>query len=582
MNSLYNIAKYKRRESIEVSLAGFPLGGNNPIRIQTMSNVSTMDTELCVEQTKKIVDAGADYFRFTAQGVKEAVNLGIIKSMLMESSIDMPIIADIHFNPKAAYKALETVDKVRINPGNFVDGRFSEDSEDFFESQVKKLKDKFGEFVDKAKLLNKAIRIGVNHGSLSDRIVMKYGDTPEGMVQSALEYIYVCVEKDFKDVVISMKSSNVIVMTSAVRLLVKRLDELKLPAYPIHLGVTEAGEGEDGRIKSAIGIGSLLYDGIGDTIRVSLSEDPEREIPVAKFLRDYIQCHRDEVSEDSYEDLCHISSDYESLIKGDRDRCIEKNTLLTNMPVCVLHNNIDKSINLFPDYLLRDDKLYDIQNNRYLNADFVVLRTKETLHYDKSELEHKIIVLDATGDPDPVYSWRKVFIDIRKKNIYSPIILKRRYDTKSIDDLRIMASVDFGTILLDGWGNGIMIENDNVSFNDLMSLHFGILQATRIRITHTEFISCPGCGRTLFDLQATVAEIKKTTSHLKGLKIGVMGCIVNGPGEMADADYGYVGSLPGKVDLYKGQKCIIKGVSQDIAKDTLVELIKDNGDWVDQ
>lgn len=582
MNSLYNIAKYKRRESIEVSLAGLPLGGNNPIRIQTMSNVSTMDTELCVEQTKKIVDAGADYFRFTAQGVKEAVNLGVIKSILMESSIDIPIIADIHFNPKAAYKALETVDKVRINPGNFVDGRFSEDSEDFFESQVKKLKDKFGEFVDKAKLLNKAIRIGVNHGSLSDRIVMKYGDTPEGMVQSALEYIYVCIEKDFKDVVISMKSSNVIVMTSAVRLLVKRLDELKLPAYPIHLGVTEAGEGEDGRIKSAIGIGSLLYDGIGDTIRVSLSEDPEREIPVAKFLRDYIQCHRDDVAEYSYDDLCHISSDYESLIKGDRDRCIEKNTLLTNMPVCVLHNNIDKSINLFPDYLLRDDNLYDTKNDKYLNADFVVLQAKETLHYDKSELESKIIVLDATGDSDPVYSWRKAFIDIRKKNIYSPIILKRRYDTKSIDDLRIMASVDFGTILLDGWGNGIMIENDNVSFKDLMSLHFGILQATRIRITHTEFISCPGCGRTLFDLQATVAEIKKTTSHLKGLKIGVMGCIVNGPGEMADADYGYVGSLPGKVDLYKGQKCIIKGVPQDIAKDTLVQLIKDNGDWVEQ
>lgn len=578
---MYNISQYKRRKSIEVSVANVPLGGENPVRIQTMSNVSTMDTDACINQTHTIYKAGADYFRFTAQGVREATNLGVIKNELINSSIDIPIIADIHFNPKAADKALETVDKVRINPGNFVDSKNISYSEDFFEEQRNKVNQKFGEFIDKAILLKKAIRIGVNHGSLSERMVMKYGDTPEGMVNSALEYINVCVDKSFKDVVVSMKSSNVIVMTTAVRLFVKKLNELGLPSYPIHLGVTEAGEGEDGRIKSAIGIGSLLYDGIGDTIRVSLSEEPECEIPVAKFLRDYIQ-KNSFIEEKKQNTYLFLSDEYESLIQNDRLKSVEYIPKMRDWQVCVLQNvKNDKSTNYHPDYFVDGSRLYDQSKKIYTDIYVTEVATDKIHSYNVEDLKDKLIILDSTNESDSVYSWRRAFIEIRKQGINNPIILKRKYETSSIEDLRIMAAVDFGTILLDGWGNGLIIENNNVPQQDLMSLHFGILQATRLRITHTEFISCPGCGRTLFDLQSTVAEIKKSTSHLKGLKIGVMGCIVNGPGEMADADYGYVGSLPGKVDLYKGQKCIIKGVPQSTAKDTLIQLIKDNGDWVD-
>lgn len=578
---------YRRRPSVEVFIGTRPLGKGNPIRLQSMANVSTLDTEAAVAQAKRIIEAGADYIRYTAQGRKEAANLANIRAGVDALGYSTPLIADIHFNPTAADEALEHIEKVRVNPGNYVDTKTAtprEWTDELYRQMHEKVEQRFGAFVERAKELGRTIRIGVNHGSLSERMVMLYGDTPEGMVQSCLEYLDVCRAHNFDRIVISMKSSNTLVMTAAVRLLVRRLDECGYPAYPLHLGVTEAGEGEDGRIKSAVGIGSLLADGIGDTIRVSLSEDPEFEIPVGKALVDYI------VSRTPLgvaEEVLPSWEEYNQL----RDQARAKSTAVGklvgggNLPIVISPNALksDTSAELVQaDYSLgADGYLYSkdgakVDELAYIKADCYSI-TDELIQKLKDNPK-TIVLLDSSGS-NVVAEWRLGFTLLRRAGLNNPIVLSHYYRTDDVTLFRLQAAADAGTILLDGWGNGLCLLADGISDEDMAKTQLGILQATRLRMSKTEFISCPGCGRTLYNLQETIARVKAATSHLKGLKIGIMGCIVNGPGEMADADYGYVGAAPGKIDLYKGQTCIRRGVDQAEAVDQLIELIKEEGDW---
>lgn len=581
--------EYKRRQSIEVQIGTTPLGGSNPIRLQSMANVSTMDTEASTLQAERIIQAGADYIRYTAQGKREASNLANIRSSLRSLGYKTPLIADIHFNPHAADEALEHIEKVRINPGNYVDSKTSEPREwtkELYEEMHQRVVLRFGQFVERAKELGKAIRIGVNHGSLSERMVMLYGDTPEGMVQSALEYLDVCRAHDFSDVVISMKSSNTTVMTAAVRLLVKRLQEGAYPAYPLHLGVTEAGEGEDGRIKSAVGIGSLLMDGLGDTIRVSLSEEPEYEIPVAKALVDYITS-RPKLPSEMLRDMPSWE-EYYQLSRGSRLDSLELGNAIggTKLPVILLDSKDAKQIadlELKPDYLLGEElTLISLDHSTlreeipYLHLNYSQLTSEKLAELSQSP--SLLLILDTETDY-PLGEWRAGLCRLKRAGLRNPIILAHRYTTSDLDTFRLQASADLGTVLLDGWANGLCLSAPYIDTAELIKTQYGILQATRLRMSKTEFISCPGCGRTLYNLQETIAKVKRATSHLKGLKIGIMGCIVNGPGEMADADYGYVGAAPGKIDLYKGQECIRKGVAQEEAVEQLIALIRSYGDW---
>lgn len=575
---------YIRRASIEVCIGDVRLGGKQPIRLQSMANTDTMNTDASVEQAERIIQAGADLLRYTAQGKKEARNMAHIRAGIRDKGYTTPLVADIHFNPAAADEALEHIEKVRINPGNYVDSKTAQArqwTDEVFAQMHQRVVERFGAFVERAKALGRAVRIGVNHGSLSERMVMLYGDTPEGMVQSALEYLEVCQMYDFNNVVISMKSSNTLVMTTAVRLLAERLDELAYPAYPLHLGVTEAGEGEDGRIKSAVGIGSLLMDGLGDTIRVSLSEDPELEIPVARALVDHISTRKPLAVE---ADVLPSWQEYRALCQDARVRSHSIGRLVggANLPIVLSSRQAQADAEVCADYfLLGDAELVDksgklvpeltwIKTDCYSIDEAFVAK----LHRQTSSL----ILLNAPGN-NAVAEWRLGFTLLQRAGLNNPIILCRRYETCDIELLRLQAATDLGTILLDGWGNGVYLEAPQIDVEELTKLQFGILQATRLRMSKTEFISCPGCGRTLYNLQETIARVKAATSHLKGLKIGIMGCIVNGPGEMADADYGYVGSAPGKIDLYKGQQCVRRGVAQEEAVAQLVELIKSEGDW---
>lgn len=577
---------YKRRRSIEVNIGDTPIGENNPIRIQSMASVSTMDTDEAVEQAQRVIDAGADYLRFTAQGVKEANNLGVIRERLTGKGYKTPLVADIHFNPKAADAALDSVEKVRINPGNYVDTKYTvpktwDDTE--FTEMNKVVQERFGEFVEKAKKLKRAIRIGVNHGSLSERMMARYGDSPRGMVESCLEYLRVCLDHDFKDIVISMKSSNTIVMTQAVRLLVKTLEEQRLPAFPLHLGVTEAGEGEDGRIKSAVGIGSLLADGLGDTIRVSLSEDPEFEIPVAIKLRDYIVEREKQLPLTEVLPTAHEYELYKQNARKDTF-CVKGLIGGNALPVVISTKATEEQIKeweMKPDLTLnrgeyRTTNGTNMGDVRFVEADYLTL-TEELEHEIKSH-PNTVVILNTSGI-NPVAEWRLGFTWLRKKGIKAPIILKKVYDEQDLSSFRLECAADVGSILLDGWSNGLMISAPSLPENKVVATMYGILQASRLRMSKTEFISCPSCGRTLYNIQETIGKIKAATSHLKGLKIGIMGCIVNGPGEMADADYGYVGSGPGKIDLYKQQEKVRKGIPQEEAVEQLVNLIKENGDW---
>ena len=548
--------RYRRRSSIVVHIGDTPLGTGYPVRVQSMATASTLDTEAAVAQAERIISAGAEYLRYTAQDKRVAMNLGAIHQALRAKGITTPLVADIHFNPTAADTALEHVEKVRINPGNYVDskGNVAWD-EEVYKSMHEKVCERFGAFVERAKELKRALRIGVNHGSLSERMVMLYGDTPEGMVQSCLEYLDVCREHDFHDIVISMKSSNTVVMTAAVRLLVERLDELGYPAYPLHLGVTEAGEGE------------------------------ECEIPVARALVDYI-AQRETMSPPEGE--LPPWSEYRNLCRDARRNTSAIGSFVggANLPI-VVQTSSKTSPNAQeqrPDAILTKHGQLQLPNGTpiagvstfIVDCGHVTPETIDTL----LDSPQTLILLESRGE-NPVAEWRWGFTQLRRAGVKNPILLKRTYCTPDLDLFRLYAAADCGSILLDGWGNGLCLDNPYLSANEITKTSFGILQATRLRMSKTEFISCPGCGRTLYNLQNTIAEIKAATAHLKGLKIGIMGCIVNGPGEMADADYGYVGAAPGKIDLYKGQECIKKGVPQAQAVEHLIDLIKEHGDWKD-
>ena len=574
---------YERRPAIEVTIGSLKLGGVHPVRLQSMANTDTNDTEGSVAQAERIIKAGADLLRYTTQGRREAANMANIAEGIHHLGYTTPLVADVHFNPNAADEALEHIEKVRINPGNYVDTKSStpkEWTDELFEEMHNKVIERFGKFVLRAKELGRAIRIGVNHGSLSERMLTRYGDTPEGMIESCLEYLDVCRMHDFHDIVISMKSSNTLVMTAAVRLLSKTLAERGYPAYPLHLGVTEAGEGEDGRIKSAVGIGSLLADGLGDTIRVSLSEEPEAEIPVAKTLVDYISS-RQPLDVDTA--ILPDWNEYTNLSYNDRKNSIAIGKLAGggNLPI-VLSNATPSNSgdSTKADYYISD-------SGSITNAQGAIMKDFSYVELDCYSItaealakvqETSLILLNAPGN-NAIAEWRLGFTLLRRAGIKNSIILRRTYTTNDIELFRLQLAADAGTIIIDGWSNGLYISAPNLQEEDVIKTELGVLQATRLRMSKTEFISCPGCGRTLYSLTETIAKIKAATSHLKGLKIGVMGCIVNGPGEMADADYGYVGSAPGKIDLYKGQECIRRGIPQEEAVNQLIDLIKSEGDW---
>lgn len=574
---------YERRPAIEVTIGSLKLGGAHPVRLQSMANTDTNDTEGSVAQAERIIKAGADLLRYTTQGRREAANMANIAEGIHHLGYTTPLVADVHFNPNAADEALEHIEKVRINPGNYVDTKSStprEWTDELFEEMHNKVIERFGKFVLRAKELGRAIRIGVNHGSLSERMLTRYGDTPEGMIESCLEYLDVCRMHDFHDIVISMKSSNTLVMTAAVRLLSKTLAERGYPAYPLHLGVTEAGEGEDGRIKSAVGIGSLLADGLGDTIRVSLSEEPEAEIPVAKTLVDYISS-RQPLDVDTA--ILPDWNEYTNLSYNDRKNSIAIGKLAGggNLPI-VLSNATPSNSgdSTKADYYISDSGAITnaqgaiMKDFSYVELDCYSI-TEEAL---ANVQETSLILLNAPGN-NAIAEWRLGFTLLRRAGIKNSIILRRTYTTNDIELFRLQLAADAGTIIIDGWSNGLYISAPNLQEEDVIKTELGVLQATRLRMSKTEFISCPGCGRTLYSLTETIAKIKAATSHLKGLKIGVMGCIVNGPGEMADADYGYVGAAPGKIDLYKGQECIRRGIPQEEAVNQLIDLIKSEGDW---
>ncbi|ETK09339.1 4-hydroxy-3-methylbut-2-en-1-yl diphosphate synthase [Tannerella sp. oral taxon BU063 isolate Cell 6/7/9] len=569
--------KLKRRPTSVVAIGNTPLGGDYPVRIQSMANVSTMDTDASVVQAISMARAGAEYIRFTAQGIREARNLGVIRRRLNELGCHTPLVADIHFNPKAADVAAEFVEKVRINPGNYVDGartfRADYTDEDFAEG-VRKIRERFVPFLRLCRAHGTAIRIGVNHGSLSDRIMSRFGDTPEGMTESCMEFLRLCREEQFDDVVISIKASNTVVMVRTVRLLVRTMDREGMH-YPLHLGVTEAGNDEDGRIKSAVGIGALLTDGIGDTIRVSLSEPPEAEIPVARELIDHINRTRAEEYVPMPADFEGTETDYFRLTRmvGDIGG--------GRQPVVLAEytNGEEPDETLRPDYLrhLPDGTFTSTKDKRRtVPAPHFVELTPDELTDSRLEAlnadESSVIILRSVHT-DSVNETRAAILRLRAAACQAPVILRRDYHEADLDRLRIAASADLGVLLIDGIADGLLLTQGGHSTPDTDRLAFGILQATRRRMSRTEYISCPGCGRTLYDLHQTISRIKAATGHLKGVKIGIMGCIVNGPGEMADADYGYVGAGPGRVSLYRGKECVLRSIPESEAVDRLLELI---------
>ena len=542
-----------------------------------MANVSTMDTDASVVQAISMARAGAEYIRFTAQGIREARNLGVIRKRLNELGCHTPLVADIHFNPKAADVAAEFVEKVRINPGNYVDGartfRADYTDEDFAEG-VRKIRERFVPFLRLCRAHGTAIRIGVNHGSLSDRIMSRFGDTPEGMTESCMEFLRLCREEQFDDVVISIKASNTVVMVRTVRLLVRTMDREGMH-YPLHLGVTEAGNDEDGRIKSAVGIGALLTDGIGDTIRVSLSEPPEAEIPVARELIDHINRTR-------AEEYAPMPADFE----GTETDYFRRTRMVGDIgggrqPVVLAEytNGEEPDETLRPDYLrhLPDGTFTSTKDKRRtVPAPHFVELTPDELTDSRLEAlntdESSVIILRSVHT-DSVNETRAAILRLRAAACQAPVILRRDYHEADLDRLRIAASADLGVLLIDGIADGLLLTQGGHSTPDTDRLAFGILQATRRRMSRTEYISCPGCGRTLYDLHQTISRIKAATGHLKGVKIGIMGCIVNGPGEMADADYGYVGAGPGRVSLYRGKECVLRSIPEAEAVDRLLELI---------
>ena len=653
-NSLTQYSRYKTRE---VYIGDIPLGGNNPIRIQSMTTTDTMNTKATVEQTIRMVEAGCEYVRITAPSINEARNLENIKNELRKRGYNVPLIADIHFTPNAAELAARIVEKVRINPGNYVDKKKFElieytDAE--YQAELERIREKFVPLVRICKEYGTAMRIGTNHGSLSDRIMSRYGDTPLGMVESALEFLRICEDEGFHNIVLSMKASNPQVMVQAYRLLVNKMEAEEMN-YPLHLGVTEAGGGEDGRIKSALGIGTLLEDGLGDTIRVSLTEDPEFEAPVAISLANRYKGRENHQPIKSIEenpidpfnynkrksfDILGIGgSNVPRVVSDYSNRVIESHTDLIDIGftydeqsdkwnlsdiaadlIYLGKNSLPfdcpnglKAINDFEVWQQVENPynnypLFDLKN--YLNAtkksdelNFVKINSEVLTNSDilKIKDDKTVVLIVETNNIHGMAEQRRIFFELLNLNIQNPVIIKRDYDNISFEKLQLYSSTDLGALLIDGFGDGVWLNVNQINNqNDSNSLYvksfirktesnekiinrllFNILQAARQRISKTEYIACPSCGRTLFDLQETTEMIRKRTEHLKGVKIAIMGCIVNGPGEMADADYGYVGSGVDKITLYREKNIVRRNIPTKNAVDELINLIKEDGKWVE-
>lgn len=609
-----DLFNYSRRETSVVNIGGTPLGGDNPIRIQSMTNTATQDTDACVAQAKRIADAGGEYVRLTTQGVKEAENLRNINAALRHDGYMTPLVADVHFNPRVADVAALYAEKVRINPGNYVDAartfKHLEYTDEEYAQELQKIRDRFVPFLRICKENHTAIRIGVNHGSLSDRIMSRYGDTPEGMVESCMEFLRICVDEHFTDVVISIKASNTVVMVRTVRLLADVMEKEGMH-FPLHLGVTEAGDGEDGRIKSALGIGALLADGLGDTIRVSLSEAPEAEIPVARKLVDYVTRRKDH----PYIPGPNIPT-FNYLAPSRRQTTAVRNIGGDNVPVVIaarLDGDLMTDPQFAPDYIYTGHQLpADAQEGVQYIVDADVWEGKpdtwpafkgDQMPFVSScnaalkflfitymglndealaclKYHPEIVLVAQSNHPNRLGEQRALVHQLMQEGLSNPVVFFQHYAEEEKEDLQIKAAADMGALVFDGLTDGIFLYNQgSIPATTLDATAFGILQAGRLRTSKTEYISCPGCGRTLYDLQSTIARIKAATSHLKGLKIGIMGCIVNGPGEMADADYGYVGAGRGKISLYKKKECIEKNIPEEEAVEKLIELIKANGDW---
>lgn len=624
MTDLFN---YRRRKSCTVNVGTTPLGGDNPIRVQSMTTTPTNDTAASVAQAERIIDAGGEYVRLTTQGIREAENMENLRSGLHADGYTAPIVADVHFNPNVADVAALYAEKVRINPGNYVDPartfKSLEYTDDEYADELRKIEQRFIPFLKICRDNGTAVRIGVNHGSLSDRIMSRYGDTPEGIVESCMEFLRICRREDFNDVVISIKASNTVVMVRSVRLLVHAMEQEGMD-YPLHLGVTEAGEGEDGRIKSAVGIGALLADGIGDTIRVSLSEEPEAEIPVAKHLVEYIAGRAGHTVIPGSEAL-----QFDYLHPERRKTRAIGNIGGNNVPVVIANaNGIKENIytqgkgeesgDMMPDYVYVGQEMpaERIEGFKYImdfdafarlcgSADgapegiypifphsamplissvnaqqkFLVLQYGVPVEeYTACLKAHpEVVVVCMSSHRNRLGEQRALVHEMMNHGVENPVIFCQMYSHSQEEkgDFQLEAAADMGALMFDGLTDGIWLMNDGtLSAADIDATAFDILQAARLRTSKTEYISCPGCGRTLYDLRSTIARIKEATKHMKGLKIGIMGCIVNGPGEMADADYGYVGAGRGKISLYRGKECVLKNIPEEEAVERLLELIK--------
>jgi (E)-4-hydroxy-3-methylbut-2-enyl-diphosphate synthase len=639
-NSLTGYSRFKTRV---VTIGDVPMGGDNPIRLQSMTTTDTLDTKATVEQSIRMIEAGCEYVRITAPSLKEAQNLENIKKEIRNQGYKTPLVADIHFTPNAAELAARIVEKVRVNPGNYADKKKFEHIEytdNTYTAELERIRERFIPLVRICKEYGTAMRIGTNHGSLSDRILSRYGDTPLGMVESAMEFLRICNEENYHNIVLSMKASNAQVMVQAYRLLVQNMVAQGMN-YPLHLGVTEAGDGEDGRIKSAAGIGTLLEDGLGDTVRVSLTEDPEFEIPVARELverynnrkghaaiesvktvsekiilpyspYEYERRHTDAVLHIGGTNVPRVIADYSekkitaaSLFASGYQYSVPLDKWnLTDQACDFIYtgdHDIDFEIPGTLGIILNDSRWADLSNTerRYplfcgnqlfeakKKSDFLnfVAITIETLRPDfiaKIQEEPTAVLILHSDNEHAMPEMRRAFIRLMEGGCKTPVIVCRHYQVKDEDSFRLYAATDCGALLLDGMGDGIWLTAKNTAAPIVInSTSFGILQATRTRISKTEYISCPSCGRTLFDLQDTTNKIRKRTEHLKGVKIGIMGCIVNGPGEMADADYGYVGTGVGKITLYKGKEVVKRNIAEVEAVDALVDLIRTHGDWVE-
>lgn len=634
-----SLVQYSRRKTVEVKIGDVPMGGNNPIRIQSMTTIDTMDTKGSVEQAIRMIEKGCEYVRITAPSVKEAQNLEVIKKALKVRGYQVPLVADIHFTPNAAELAARLVEKVRINPGNYADKKRFEEIEytdASYEAELNRIKKKFTPLVKICKEYGTAMRIGTNHGSLSDRIMSRYGDTPLGMVESALEFLRICEDLQYYDIVLSMKSSNPKVMVEAYRLLVQKLDEENFKPYPLHLGVTEAGDGEDGRIKSSVGIGTLLEDGLGDTIRVSLTEEPEAEVPVAIALVDRYQgrelhdpippIQHYPINPFSYNrrvthEVLNIGGHQAPRVVADFSGKEKINPAslfalgyhysvaldkwnITDMACDYVYlgdNVIDFEIpgtlsilynhktwltrkhkdRVYP-FIRPDDFLEDITLSQEANFIYASLQDITPAFLTRLKNENTAVLFIDTANAHGMAEQRKLFSDLINDGCQVPVIIGRAYRNLPAELLQLYSATDIGGLLIDGLGDGIFINAENCGGNKMVNeTSFNILQATRTRISKTEYISCPSCGRTLFDLQETTAKIRSRTFHLKGIKIAIMGCIVNGPGEMADADYGYVGSGTDRITLYRGKEVVKRNVPSAKAVDELIEIIREDGNWIE-